>query len=589
MIKHNQIKRYSLLTAALLLVGITTFFFFKKNEKNLADKYLTVTIERGDIRRTVSSTGTLQAVVTVQVGSQVSGRVQEIYADFNSVVKSGQILAVIDPANFDAQRERAEAQLSTAQATVKNAEANLFNRKAELESSKANLEVSKVNLKEAERQKIRAEGLFKDGLIPERDLQTAQATYDQNHARVLQAEAQVNQTQAGIRSAMSQQDQATASVKQAQAELRMAEVNLHYTNIISPIDGIVIERNVDIGQTVAASFQTPTLFLIANDLSRMQLIAQIDEADIGVLSERAKVDFTVDAFPGQVFQGKISEIRLTSKLPTSSTSGQSQTSSTGGTASNVVVYNVIIDVDNPQLKLRPAMTANVSFTVASAYNVLRVANSALRYRPPGMSPESIQQLLESMDKAGGAEKRSIGQNLTAVDSDHGGTAQTAFAGERHQLKTDGRISTEHESFPRSSKPGSSNSLPDRAHKHDEMGIKPAGSGEPQTVIRLSTTDRYGIHGGMKIRFPQAEASKPTPGILWILDSSGSPQPRRVKFGITNGRETAILDSDLKEGDTVITGEINEADGSAAQGNTSPFRSPFSPKAPPPRSKGSVRK
>ena len=178
----------------------------------------------------------------------------------------------------------------------------------------------------------------------------------------------------------------------------MAEVTLHYTNIISPIDGVVIERNVDIGQTVAASFQTPTLFLIANDLSRMQLIAQIDEADIGVLSEKAKVDFTVDAFPGQVFQGKISEIRLTSKLPTSSTSGTSQTASTGGTASNVVVYNVIIDVDNPQLKLRPAMTANVSFTVASAHNVLRVANSALRYRPSEMSPEAIQKLLESMEQ-----------------------------------------------------------------------------------------------------------------------------------------------------------------------------------------------
>ena len=157
------------MAAALLLVLITAFLFFKKNGNNLADKYLTVTIERGDIRRTVSSTGTLQAVVTVQVGSQVSGRVQEIYADFNSVVKSGQILAVIDPANFEAQRERAEAQLSTAQATVKNAEANLVNRKAELESAKANLEVSKVNLKESERQKIRAEGLFKDGLIPERD------------------------------------------------------------------------------------------------------------------------------------------------------------------------------------------------------------------------------------------------------------------------------------------------------------------------------------------------------------------------------------------------------------------------------------
>ena len=574
------------MAAAIFLVLIATYFFFKKNGRNLADKYLTVTIERGDIRRTVSSTGTLQAVVTVQVGSQVSGRVQEIYADFNSMVKSGQILAVIDPANFEAQRERAEAQLATAQATVKNAEANLVNRKAELESAKANLEVSKVSLKESERQKIRAEGLYKDGLIPERDSQTAQATYDQNLARVLQAEAQVNQTEAGIRSAISQQDQAAASVKQAQAELRMAEVTLHYTNIISPIDGVVIERNVDIGQTVAASFQTPTLFLIANDLSRMQLIAQIDEADIGVLSEKAKVDFTVDAFPGQVFQGKISEIRLTSKLPTSSTSGTSQTSSTGGTASNVVVYNVIIDVDNPQLKLRPAMTANVSFTVASANNVLQVANSALRYRPPEMSPEAIQKLLESMNKVSSAEYRSTGPTPAAGVSDLSGTAQTALAGERRELKADGRKSGEQLSLPFPTKPGSSNSaMPDREPKQDALRVRPGATGEPQTAISLSTTDRYGIHGGMKIRFPQAEDSKPIPGVLWTLDSSGTPQPRKVKFGITNGKETAILDTDLKEGDTVITGEISEADGSAAQRNTSPFRSPFSPAVPPSRKGG----
>ncbi len=586
MIKQNHIKRYSLIAVALLLVVLTAFLFFKKNSNSLADKYLTVTIERGDIRRIVSSTGTLQAVVTVQVGSQVSGRVQEIYADFNSIVKSGQLLAVIDPENFEAQRERAEAQLATAQAAVKNSEANWFNRKAELESVKANLEVSKVNLKESERQKIRAEGLFKDGLIPERDLQTAQATHDQNLARVLQAEAQVSQTEAGIRSAISQQDQAAASVKQAQAELRMAEVTLHYTNIISPIDGVVIERNVDIGQTVAASFQTPTLFLIANDLSRMQLIAQIDEADIGVLSEKAKVDFTVDAFPGQVFQGKISEIRLTSKLPTSSTSGTSQTSSTGGTASNVVVYNVIIDVDNPQLKLRPAMTANVSFTVASANNVLQVANSALRYRPPEMSPEAIQKLLESMNKVSSAEYRSTGPTPAAGVSDLSGTAQTALAGERRELKADGRKSGEQLSLPFPTKPGSSNSaMPDREPKQDALRVRPGATGEPQTAISLSTTDRYGIHGGMKIRFPQAEDSKPIPGVLWTLDSSGTPQPRKVKFGITNGKETAILDTDLKEGDTVITGEISEADGSAAQRNTSPFRSPFSPAVPPSRKGG----
>ena len=293
----------------------------------------------------------------------------------------------------------------------------LVNRRAELSSAKANVEVSRVALKEAERQLKRAEGLFKDGLIAQRDLDTAQATFEQAGARLMQAEAQVNQTEASIRSALSQQDQAAANVKQARAELTMADVNLRYTSIVSPIDGVVIERSVDIGQTVAASFQAPLLFLIANDLTKMQVIAQIDEADIGALSEKAKVDFAVDAFPGQTFRGEIAEIRLTSKLPSSSTStGSSGSTGGGGTASNVVVYNVMIDVNNPALKLRPGMTANVNFTVASTENVLKVANSALRYRPSDKNPEEIQKLLTSLSGEVSADTRrppSAGSGATA--------------------------------------------------------------------------------------------------------------------------------------------------------------------------------
>ncbi|MFN8007938.1 MAG: efflux RND transporter periplasmic adaptor subunit [Terriglobia bacterium] len=583
--KKRAVRRYILLGAAIFLGLLTFFFLFRKTRTAPTDKYLTVTVERGDIRRTVSSTGTLQAVVNVQVGSQVSGRVQEINADFNSVVKKGQILAVIDPANFQAQRERAEAQLATSLATVKNAEANLVTRKAEIENARANLEVAKVNLKEAERQKVRAEGLFKDGLIPERDSQTAEATYDQCRARVLQADAQINQAEAGIRSAISQQDQAAASVKQAQAELRMAEVNLFYTNIISPIDGIVIERNVDIGQTVAASFQTPTLFLIANDLSRMQLIAQIDEADIGVLSEKAAVDFAVDAFPGQVFHGKIAEIRLTSKLPTTTSSGTSQSSASGGTASNVVVYNVIIEVENPQLKLRPAMTANVSFTVASAHDVLWVANSALRYRPPGLSPEEVQRLLESKNLRKMGEARGLDTANPSSGSIPLSSTSTALA--------DGEVKHPPENKELSrTEPSSSLSIPKSSlHSQPATGqtkkskIKQGEEAGPQTSLILSATDSYGIHGGMKIRFPQAEENRLTPGVLWLLDSDGNPQPKRVKLGITNGKETAIYDTDLKVGDTIVTGEISGTEGTPAPRNTSPFRGPFSPAVPAPRRGG----
>ena len=571
--KRNSAFRYAVLGVAGLAILFAGYSYWKRKGKNPQDKYLTVKVDRGNVRRTVSSTGTLQAVVTVQVGSQVSGRIQELHADFNSVVKKGQVLALIDPANFEAQRERAQAQLATAQASVKNAEANLINRRAELSSGKANVEVTRVALKEAERQLKRAEGLFKDGLIAQRDLDTAQATFEQEGARLMQAEAQVNQTEASIRSALSQQDQAAANVKQARAELTMADVNLRYTSIVSPIDGVVIERSVDIGQTVAASFQAPLLFLIANDLTKMQVIAQIDEADIGALSEKAKVDFTVDAFPGQTFRGEIAEIRLTSKLPSSSTSsGSSGSTSSGGTASNVVVYNVMIDVNNPALKLRPGMTANVNFTVASTENVLKVANAALRYRPSDKNPEEIQKLLTSLSGEVSADTRRptpAGGGATAganppASSEPAGVADGDGSGRRRG------------GWQGSGGPGGTRLGGDRSGQGRSGGRSGGGA---QAIIGPSKTDIYGIDAGMKIRFPQAEESKPVAGMIWVLDSAGQPQPRRVRFGITNGRETALLGGDLKEGDTVITGELGDEDAGAQQrGNTgSPFsggRTPF---------------
>ena len=544
--------RYAVLGLLLLAFAIGGFALFRRDAKNPAEKYFTVKTERGNIRHVVTSTGTLQAVVTVQVGSQVSGRIQELHADFNSVVKKGQMLAVIDPANFEAQRQRSQAALAIAQAAVKSAEANLINRKAELASAQANLEVARVALKDAEIQLKRAQGLIKDGLISDRDLENAQVTFDQNAARLQQAAAQVSQSEASIHSALSQQDQASANVEQAKADLQIAEVNLEYTKIISPIDGVVVERNVDIGQTVAASFQAPILFLIANDLTKMQVIAQVDEADIGALSERANSQFSVDAFPSQNFQGKISEIRLSSKLPGSSTSSSS-TAATGGSsggASNVVVYNVIIDVDNPQLKLRPGMTANVNFTVASTENVLKIPNAALRYRPADTKPEEIQKLLASFPNTVSAD--------THLSEGKKGSSEGLAASKGGGGTDNGRSSQ-----------GSSGTLY-RSRSGKMLGKQ---SGGAQAVVQQSTNERYGINAGLTIHFPQAEALKPTWSMIWVVDSGGQPRPRRVKMGITDGRETAVLDGDLKEGETIITGELNSVEG-APQQTTSPFRGPF---------------
>lgn len=539
-----------------------------------AEKYLKVEVERGDVRRTVTSTGTLQAVVTVQVGSQVSGRIQELHADFNSVVKKGQRLAIIDPANFEAQRDRAAASLATSEAAVKNAEANLINRKAEMQSAEANLQVSRVDHQEAGRQLRRAKGLFEDGLIPERDLETAQAGHDQSAARLLQAEAQISQIKASIRSADAQREQALANVKQATAELKMAQVNLYYTNITSPIDGVVIERSVDIGQTVAASFQAPILFLIANDLAKMQVIAQIDEADIGAISEQAEVDFTVDAFPGQNFQGKISEIRLSSKLPGSGTEAQQAAGST-----NVVVYNVMIDVDNPQLKLRPAMTATVTFTVASAEDVLKVANVALRYQPSDKTPEEVRAMLGDGRPGSGAGAPGGGQP--------GGRDDQARSGGRPGMDPERMRAMR----ARMAQGGGGRGFGGRGMDPERMramrarmaqgggggpfggggrGMRrggPAGDGA-RTVIAPAIQTQYGINPGLKIRFPQAEKARSRRGMLWVLDSEGQPEPRRVRFGITDGRDTAVLGGDLEAGEEVITGEMETR---ARAGSTS---SPF---------------
>ena len=509
--KNNRTRKF-VAVGVVLLVFVAGGYYYLGTASKDEEHYLTVDVTRGSVRRTVSSTGTLQAVITVQVGSQVSGRVKELSADFNSVVKKGQTLAVIDPANFEAQLERAKAQLATAQATVKSSEANLINRQAELTSSQANVEASQITVEEAQRQLRRSQELSKEKVISEQELEIAQANADHTRARLSQAKAQVSQVEASIRSARAQQDLSAANVKQARAELKMANVNLRYTNITSPIDGVVIERNVDIGQTVAASFQAPILFLIANDLSKMQVIAQIDEADIGAISEQADVDFTVDAFSRQSFSGKISEIRLSSKLPTTSSSGAA--AGTGGGATNVVVYNVMIDVDNPQLKLRPAMTANVTFTVARFEDTLKIANAALRYQPANQDPEEIEKMLPPL---------------------------SASASTDRPLDSSGAAGTQ------------------------------AGLG---AIIRTSTIEQYGIQAGPKIHFPAAERSRSRRGILWVLKDD-KPEPRRVRLGISDGRETVILEGNLEEGEQVITWKLDEEVGS--QQAASPFSGAFGPR------------
>ena len=311
-----------IIIGSVVVITLAVVLFFVFTNSNSKQKFVTDKITRGDIKSTVSSTGTVNAVTTVQIGTQISGTIQKLFVDFNSPVKKGQLLAQIDPSILEAQ--------------VGQAQANLLSAKANLEKSQVMLRDTKTTL---ERNKI----LYAKNFIAKSDLDTSETNYLSAMAQIKVSEAQIQQAQAALDSSL---------------------INLRYTKILSPVNGTVISRNIDIGQTVAASFQTPTLFTIAQDLTKMQIDTSVDEADIGKVKAGQKAAFTVDAYPELPFNGKVSVVR---NAPI--------------TVSNVVTYNAVIVVDNTGLKLKPGMTANVSIETESKQNALRLPNAALRFKP----------------------------------------------------------------------------------------------------------------------------------------------------------------------------------------------------------------
>ncbi len=364
----------------LLLLGAGAFYFRGWIEQDGSNqRYRLVRVERGEISSTVTATGTINPVVTVLVGSQVSGTIKALYADFNSRVKEGDTIAQIDPAIFQAQVDEAKASVATAQANLANAQANL-------QSLQANLVKAEVAVSDTKRTLDRNVQLMKMSAIAQSALDTAQANYD---SAVAQREA--NKAQFEV--AKAQIESAKAQVEHDKAALRMAETNLRYTTIRSPVNGIVISRNVDVGQTVAASLQAPTLFTIAKDLREMQVDTNFSEADIGRIETGQEATFTVDAYPEITFLGKVSEIRNAPQ-----------------TIQNVVTYDVVIMVANPDLKLKPGMTANVTILVAHRDGTLKVSNAALRFRPVGASGENAE---EGMRR--GEPKREVRQTAGASE------------------------------------------------------------------------------------------------------------------------------------------------------------------------------
>src|SRR5215813_5003384 len=364
-------RRKGLIAVTILIVVVVSGFVARK-QKASTNEFFTAPAQTGPLRNVVNATGVVQTVVTVQVGSQVSGQVDELYADYNSVVKHGQLLAKLDPRNYQAQLENSEAAVASAQARVQSAEADVKTQTANFASAKANLEAARVTRDNNAVLFQRNAALNKDGVVSKNDYDNAKANADSAAAKYDQADAAVAQADAQSRSAAAGLQQAKAQLQQAEADLNRAKLNLEYCSIYSPVDGVVISRNIDVGQTIAASLQSPTLFTIANDLTQMQVNANVDEADIGNISDQADVRFTVDAYPNEGFRGRISEIRLNPQ-----------------TVQNVVTYSVILSIANPEMKLKPGMTANITIIVDQRNNVLKVPNAALRYTPPGVRRDEV--------------------------------------------------------------------------------------------------------------------------------------------------------------------------------------------------------
>src|SRR5216117_449003 len=373
-------RRIASVVIVAALVGAGVWAYLYTQSGGSAPKYRLARVERGPLTAAVSATGTLNAVVIVQVGSQVSGQIKALNVDFNSIVKKNQVIARIDPDIFEAKVQQAQADLDSSRAAVMNQQAQVERARADVENARAALVEAKaftakarVQSLDAKRDFDRKTELFDRQLIAKSDLDTAQATYDAAVAQLDSTRAREQALSSAIQSSIAQLrvvdaslESARAQVKQKDAALRQAQVDLDHTTIRAPVDGVVVSRQVDVGQTVAASLQAPVLFTIAQDLTQMQVETSVDEADIGRIKLEDRATFTVDAFPGETFTGTVTQIRKAAQV-----------------VQNVVTYTVVVAVMNPAGKLVPGMTANVKLVTAEKPSVLKIPNSALRFRPAG--------------------------------------------------------------------------------------------------------------------------------------------------------------------------------------------------------------
>jgi HlyD family secretion protein len=477
-------KRAIIALAIIGVIGAGAGAYYIKN-KNTDITVNTSPITRGEIIDTVGATGTLQAVTTVQVGSQVSGNISWLGADFNSIVHKGQVVARLDPALFQAAVEQTRANLA---------------------KSKADVEHSQVALLDAQQKYTRAQELAAKSLLPQSDLDAAKIAVDSAQAMLVSAKA---------------------TVEQSQANLNQAQVNLDHTIITAPIDGIVIQRSVDVGQTVAASMQAPTLFVIAADLTKMQVNANIDEADVGRIRPDQTVTFRVDAYPSDEFQGTVAQIRLQPVV-----------------VQNVTTYGTIINVPNDDLRLKPGMTANLKVQIAKRSDVLRVPNAGLRFRPSTDVFAALNQAVPpEMQYAGGRGSSGAGGRGSSSVGGRGFGASAQGSGA--PSTTPGQATAPQQLAKPANKP-----------KANASSTSKAGQGQPAETI-----------DALFAPLPPVESR----GRVWLYMNK-QLKPVSVRLGITDGTNTELLSGELQPNMEVVTGVVlgGSRTTSAPSGSTNPL-------------------
>jgi len=479
-------KKFAGLVVAVLTVATAVFWWQANSKDDPAEVQIDFkAVERGDIVQIVSAVGSVRALNTVEVGSQLSGQIKSLFADFNTPVTAGELLAQIDPQTFERRVQEAEANLAVARANV--------------EIQAANIDKAEVVRANARRELDRLSALQGRGSVSESALEQAEVSFTNAGADVDIARAQLRNAQ--------------ATVLQREAALEAARIDLERTDIRSPIDGVVIDRAVDLGQTVAASLQAPVLFTIAQDLSQIRIEASVDEADIGNVREGAEASFTVDAFPDRSFSGQVAQVRL---APVE--------------AQNVVTYTVVINAANPDRRLLPGMTASIDLVTGRKEDVIRIDNQAVRFRPPDdlvVSDEGAGQDTSGSGRGGGRNAGAeLAENLSEI-----GVAEETITTIRSELR---------ETFG------------------NMRGMFQSGM-DPETIRqRLQDMTREVLARHLDeqqltaITELQRERSETRPATLYTTDANGALVARQVRLGLSDDRFTEIVAGDLAPGDEVVT-------------------------------------